>query len=61
MTLLQAIKILDPDTQHEAFKEIEDVEGIDYIDMIITRMREASRIACDIMRQHVEFGEIEEE
>ena len=52
MTVNEAIKILDPDTGLNAIIEIEYYGGFKGREKSLESIKEACRLACDIMRQH---------
>ena len=52
MTISEAIKILDPDTGLNAIIEIEYYGGFKGREKALESIKEACRLACNIMRQH---------
>jgi hypothetical protein len=51
MTVEQAIKILDPDTSNQAISDLEELNGTDAMDHVVSQIREACEVACKVMRQ----------
>jgi len=60
MTVEQAIMILDPENPFDGDKiiemipEVKDADGIETMDIVFEKMKEACRVACKIMKEFLE-------
>mgnify|MGYP006872978475 CR=1 FL=1 len=56
MTVKEAIKWLDREQREFQINELENTRGLDAADIAISKIEEACRIACSVMKGYVEHG-----
>ena len=53
LSVEEAIKWLDKETMIKNITEIENSNGIDTVDIIVSKIDEACKVACTVMRQYL--------